>query len=372
MSKSLRLSEKWFRRGLWVIAFVFAAFLIGLGNSVVGDLPKVEQNYSLEQFSDQAAMARQRQILADTRASQDKAKEALDQAHLKLKVAQSDTASEKASFNNWLSARSATERSDQDPQVIARTHALDDLHARERAALAQVQAHQQVQLDAQQATNHAQNKLQEIIQGGQAAYDQARKDTELRVFLYRLALTLPLLCIAGWLFVKKRKSAYWPFVWGFIIFALFAFFVELVPYLPSWGGYVRYIVGIGITVLVGRYAIVALNDYLERQRQIEKMPDAQRRKDMDYDVALGYLAKNVCPGCERPVDIRETSAVDFCPHCGIGLHVYCGCGARMSAFAHFCHKCGAVPAKQLTARATVAAKPKVTAPTPQPSSTPPG
>lgn len=31
MSKSLRLSEKWFRRGLWLVAVVFASFLIGLG-----------------------------------------------------------------------------------------------------------------------------------------------------------------------------------------------------------------------------------------------------------------------------------------------------------------------------------------------------
>jgi hypothetical protein len=29
MSKALRLSEKWFRFGLWLVAFVFASFLIG-------------------------------------------------------------------------------------------------------------------------------------------------------------------------------------------------------------------------------------------------------------------------------------------------------------------------------------------------------
>ena len=34
MSKSLRLSEKWFRRGLWIVAIVFAGFLTGLGNTV--------------------------------------------------------------------------------------------------------------------------------------------------------------------------------------------------------------------------------------------------------------------------------------------------------------------------------------------------
>ena len=38
MSKALRLSEKWFHRGLWVVAFVFAGFLIGLGGTIVGDL----------------------------------------------------------------------------------------------------------------------------------------------------------------------------------------------------------------------------------------------------------------------------------------------------------------------------------------------
>lgn len=160
------------------------------------------------------------------------------------------------------------------------------------------------------------------------------------MFGYRLALTLPLLLVAGWLFVKKRKSTWWPFVWGFIFFAVFAFFVELVPYLPSYGGYVRYVVGIIATVLIGRYAIVALNRYLARQKAAEAQPDRARRDELDYDVAVTRLGKGVCPGCERSVDLKSPT-LDFCPHCGIGLFDRCGaCESRKSTFARFCHGCG--------------------------------
>ncbi|RZJ25301.1 MAG: serine endopeptidase, partial [Haliea sp.] len=161
----------------------------------------------------------------------------------------------------------------------------------------------------------------------------------------------PLLAAAGWLFAKKRKSTYWPFVWGFILFALFAFFVELVPYLPSYGGYVRYVVGIVITVGVGRQAIVSLNRYLEKQKLAEQMPDAQRREELSYDTALTRLSKGVCPGCERAVDLKNT-AIDYCPHCGIGLFDHCGiCTIRKSAFAKFCHACGADAKKAKSAQA---------------------
>jgi hypothetical protein len=77
--------------------------------------------------------------------------------------------------------------------------------------------------------------------------------------------------------VRQRKGKYWPFVLGFIIFALFAFFVELVPYLPSYGGYVRFTVGIIVTLLIGCDAIVALNRYRAEAMLAEAQPDKVRR-----------------------------------------------------------------------------------------------
>ena len=341
MSKVLRLSEKWFRFGLWIVAFVFASFLIGLGGTIVENLPKVEHRYTLEDFIEQPQAEQARGAIKQTQKTRQEAQDKLEQARLGHNTARANSANARDTFNNWLSTRHATQRPEQDPELIARTQELDTLKAAERRALSEVEAQQQILLNAQQAEARAQRQLRELEQAAAEQLATGQRSQELRVFLYRLTLTLPLLGIAGWLFTKKRKSTYWPFVWGFIYFALFAFFVELVPYLPSYGGYVRYVVGIVITVLVGRQAIVALNRYLEKQKQTESLPDVERRKELSYDTALARLAKKVCPGCERPVDLGNT-AIDYCPHCGICLFDHCGpCQTRTSAFARFCHACGA-------------------------------
>ena len=341
MSKALRLSEKWFRFGLWIVAFVFASFLIGLGGTIVENLPKVEHRVTLEDFMDKSVAGALR---AELKAMQDKslvAQESHDQAQLKLNGARANSAAARDSLNNWLATRRATLRPDQDADLIERTQSLDALKILERKALADVERQQQSLLDARQAEDRAQRDMRELERAASEKLVTEQRSQELRVFLYRLTLTLPLLAIAGWLFAKKRQSTWWPFVWGFIYFALFAFFVELVPYLPSYGGYVRYAVGIVITILVGRYAIIGLNRYLEKQKQAEAMPDVERRKELSYDTALARLAKKVCPGCERPVDLTNTT-IDYCPHCGICLFDHCGrCTERKSAFARFCHACGA-------------------------------
>ncbi|MGJ7545523.1 serine endopeptidase [Variovorax sp. LT1R16] len=340
MSKSLRLSEKWFRRGLWVVALVFAGFLIGLGGTLVSDLPRVERTLQTDDFIDRVAADPLRDGVREAERIEQQAANALEQAELKRSAAAQSSRSARETFDNWIATRRATAQPDQDAELIARTRALDVLKAREDAAQQKVEAQQQVALDARQAQEAAQRKLAVLESDAEQRMMAEYRRVELRVFGYRLALTLPLLLVAGWLFVKKRKSTYWPFVWGFIFFALFAFFVELVPYLPSYGGYVRYIVGIVITVGVGRYAIVGLNRYLARQKLAEAQPDIVRREELSYDTALTRLAKSVCPGCERPVDLKSAE-IDFCPHCGIGLFDHCGtCDARKSAFSKFCHACG--------------------------------
>jgi hypothetical protein len=340
MSKGLRLTEQWMQRGLWLVAFVFAGFLIGLGGKIVENIWHADPPAPFESFMDPVKAPAVRAAAKDADTKRTFAVERLDQAVQQHNVAQSNTRSAQQTFQNWLSTRHATAQPEQDAELIARTRELDTLKAAERTKLAAVQAQQQALLDANQASEHAAAAWRALEEPAQLAAQRAYRQQELRVFLYRLAITLPLLVIAGWLFAKKRHGAYWPFVWGFIFFALFAFFVELVPYLPSYGGYVRYIVGIVLTGVVGRYAIISLQRYLERQKAAEALPDVQRRETLRYDSAMARLAKGVCPGCERSVDLKD-GKLDFCPHCGIGLFDKCGhCSARKSAFARFCFACG--------------------------------
>lgn len=340
MSKALRLSEKWFQRGLWLVAFAFAFFLVGLGGKIVANLRGFEPILTLEQFIDpvQGPPVRAAQERAEKNIQA--AREALEQAQQKHQVEQANSASAHSTFSNWLATRQATAHPDQDPELIARTRALDALKASERKALAAVEAQQQALLDATQAQAQAQARMQSLKEAAQDGYFEAQQALELRVFLYRLMLTLPLLLVAAWLFARKRKSNYWPFVWGFIFFAGFAFFVELVPYLPDYGGFVRYIVGIVLTGVIGRQAIVSLRRYLARQKAAEALPAAQRRAILRYDVAVVRLQKSVCPACERGVDLKNP-LVDFCPHCGIALFDQCvQCTSRKNAFARFCQACG--------------------------------
>jgi hypothetical protein len=328
------------RLALWLVAFVFAGFLIGLGRQVVENLADLGPVPAAESFIDPARLA---SIKAEIQSADDaietasRAQELADHAH---EVAAADTASARAAFDNWVATRTATVRPDQDQELIARTRGLDRLVEAERAALAAVELQKKATLDARQTRGRAQDVYQALLQPAQQQADAVAERAARKVFYFRLGATIPLLVVAGWLFRYKRSGTYWPFAWGFIFFALFGFFVELVPYLPSYGGYVRYGVGIVLTVLGGRYAIRWLQAWMERQKAAEALPDQQRRTSMRYDVAMQRIGKNVCPSCERRTDFKDAT-LGHCPHCGIGLFDHCpACHSRKNAFARFCFSCG--------------------------------
>jgi hypothetical protein len=133
MASGRRLSERWFTLALWLVAFLFAWFLIGLGSLVVGDLPQVERRYSLEQFLDADRARPVAEALRQIKREQADSLRGTEQDQLALAAARSASDAAQETFANWLKTRDATQRVDQDPGLIARTQQLDALKSAERA-----------------------------------------------------------------------------------------------------------------------------------------------------------------------------------------------------------------------------------------------
>jgi len=349
MFRSLRVPEKLFAFAMWAVSLAFASFLIGLGGKIVGDLPGVDQTLTIDEFIDPA----QRNALMTQRDSLTRVQRDLDDAHERATqqytMARNAYTSQREAFDNWVATRTATTDPAQDPEVLGRTRALDELKGTERRAQEQVEQIEATRLQVSQAQTANQEAYSMLQVAADDRYQAARFAQELRVFGIRLAITLPLLLLGGWLIARKRKSDYWPLWRGFVLFAAFAFFVELVPYLPSYGGYVRYGVGIIASIVAGIYIIRAMRRYLAQRQQVEQQSEAERRRSLSYEEAVKRIAGGVCPGCERAIAGGPQNPSNFCVHCGLRLFDECTrCATRKNAFYPYCPSCGSVASEHAT------------------------
>jgi predicted RNA-binding Zn-ribbon protein involved in translation (DUF1610 family) len=357
MFKSLRVPERLFSIAMWAVSLVFAGFLIGLGAKVVGELPGVDQNLSIEQFEDRAQISALR---ARRDALQRESREVNDRRNTASQTVDSSASTygnRKEAYDNWRSTRTATSDPNQDPEGIRKTQELERLLAQKALAEKVVEAQSARALQIEQGLDSLRMTESDLEDAARPRFAQAQFQQELRVFGIRLALTLPLLLIGIWLIARKRKSQYWPLARGFVLFAVFAFFVELVPYLPSYGGYVRYIVGIVLTLIAGHYVIRAMQRYVEKRQLVEAQTETERRQALGYEDALRKMGANMCPGCERAIAGGPNSTTNFCVHCGMKLFDKCGaCDTRKNAFFQYCPACG-VPAGRTDQPEPVASAP---------------
>lgn len=341
MFKTLRVPERAFSLVLWIVSFAFAGFLIGLGDKVIADLPRLDTRLTQDQFADQNALQRTRAETSRLQARLRDLDDSIAQAQLAQEATRNAYQSARSAYSNWIATRTATTDATQDPEVVRRTHELDTLKTRDRESEVAAEALAKERLDAVQLMDATARQQSDLLQSAQSAYEAALFRQELRIFGFRLALTLPLLIVAAYLVARKRRSDYWPLMRGFVLFAAFAFFVELVPYLPSYGGYVRNGVGILMTAAAGHYVIKGMRRYLARRKALEQQSDAERRVAMTPDDALKKLAAKVCPGCERAILSSDTAPADFCVHCGLRLFDHCPqCSTRKSMFFRYCPTCG--------------------------------
>lgn len=341
MTKGVRVPERAFAIAMWAVSVVLAVFIVGLGNLVIGDLPQVESEISQAQFTDTAAVRRIETELATIRERRAVIDDKLEVARLQLEQAQKASQTGSETFQAWIQTRTATTNPQQDPEVIARTRELEQLKANERAVQGAIDALDSEAVPLTQRESELNTRKAELEAAALPAFERAMFWQELRIFGLRLIITLPMLLLAAWMVVKKRKSDRWPLMRGFVLAAVFVFFVELVPYLPSYGGYIRYAVGIALTLVAGHYLIKNMRAYLARRQEVEQQAEEERRKLVSHDEAFKKMAAKVCPGCDRPVAAMDGSESNFCVHCGMTLYNRCtGCDTRKMAFFRFCMTCG--------------------------------
>jgi len=339
--KGVRVPERAYRVVLWLVSIVFAAFIVGLGNLVIGDLPLVDQQVLAEPPAPTAEQLRiQREISAIDvrRAAID---DQLEIARLQLEQAQTASTNGTETFRAWIATRTATTDPAQDSELIARTRALEQLKANERTIETSIAALENERLPMDQRSSALQERAYQTELDALPAQERAIFMQELRVFLMRLLITLPMLGIAAWMVVRKRKSDHWPLMRGFVLAAVFVFFVELVPYLPSYGGYVRYAVGIILTLAAGHFLIKNMRTYLAKRQETEAQAEQERRRHVSHEEAFKKVAAKICPGCDRPTATTGDAEANFCIHCGMTLYDRCkACETRKMAFFRYCMTCG--------------------------------
>jgi hypothetical protein len=353
MLKSARVPERTYTVVMWLVSAIFAGFLIGFGSLIIDDLPRLDENITQEQFVDASAQTKVSQARKLLSARRDDLRARQADARLKVEQNSNAYASANETFETWIKTRTATTDPNQDPEVVRRTQALEVLKGSERAAQSVVEKLEEDTLALDREQTLLDSQQSSLNETARPAYESAMFRQDLKVFMWRLAFTLPLLLIAGWLVMKKRKSDYWPLMRGFVIAALFAFFFELVPYLPSYGGYIRYIVGILLTLVAGHFIIKNMRAYLARRQQVEHQAEDERRKLVTYEEAFKKMSAKVCPGCDRPVSTTGDAEANFCVHCGMTLFNACTkCNTRKMAFFRFCMTCGTGSADDKVATAT--------------------
>ena len=156
MFKSLRVPEGLFRLLMWVVSFVFAGFLIGLGGRIIADLPRLEIAAGARAVCRPGGAdigAHRHRPARGTRARE--LSDQREQAGLTFTAVSNAYQSARASYTNWIQTRTATTDPSQDPEVLARTRELDKLKASEREAQAAVERLDKELLDARQALPRA-------------------------------------------------------------------------------------------------------------------------------------------------------------------------------------------------------------------------
>jgi len=339
------------------ISIILCLFLILLSNKIIDDLDTATVRPEIESFRNTVVMAKLEEKTNNLNIEIESLNNKKGTIEKTIATAKDNYTNEKQSFDNWVQTRKTLGSPDKDKEVIDRAKKLDQFYKIEEDWRSQLNS-RQLEIDErekkQQEIQKLINKEKEVAE---TKYSEELKHYDLKVFLIRLLFVAPILALGIFFFVRYRRHKFWPLYFGFTLFSLYAFFFGLVPYLPSYGGYVRYAVGIILSAGLGYYAIKTIQKFIQTKQAELQISTQERAKNVQIEVAEKALENHFCPSCgkdfiikkwEFPLKNNETDiykfVTDFCRHCGLELFSNCKkCGNKNFAHLPYCSSCGTKP-----------------------------
>lgn len=343
-NESLRAIEKISRLILTAVSILLGIFLILLGNNILQDLGTWNAKPAYESFLDQTRIGAYEAEIKQLQSDQEFITDSRDTNQKGFDTAGETYRQEKESYANWITTRQTLNSTDQDSMVLQKTRELDKLKENIQKWQARIDA-DQTQIDEKDKKIAAINGEMNVLRDEAGVrHERAVSFYNLKVFGIRLLFILPLLALALFLVIKFRTSKYSPFIWGYVLFVLYAFFFGLVPYLPSFGGYVQYSIGVLLTIVIGYYVIKFLQKYLESKKAEVQLSSKERSEKIQEETALKAFTTQTCPSCEHRylAGITEKDTLPgFCTHCGLQLFAPCEtCGKKNFIHFQYCWSCG--------------------------------
>ncbi|PKG43837.1 hypothetical protein [Psychroflexus sp. MES1-P1E] len=339
----------------YIIAIVLCGFLISLSGKLIDDVDEWKERPTVEQFQNADFLTLKNSEIEKIDLKINLKGEKKSSVENTIKVVNSNYVNAKKSFDNWLEARKTVGSPKEDKDVLNRANELDEYY----------KSQQEWKKELAEITNEInlltknKNKIEELIDKEKdRAYgerEKAIRKYDLKVFLIRLLFILPILLLGIFFIIKFRKHKYWPLFLGFVLFSFYAFFFGLVPYLPSYGGYIRYTVGIILSVLFGVYVINKIRAFIEQKKNELKISTTERSKKVQTETAEKALNDHMCPSCGKDFIVKkwdksagkkdkaETYGIvtNFCRFCGLELFKKCKkCDSENFAHLPFCSNCG--------------------------------
>jgi hypothetical protein len=339
----------------YIIAIVLCGFLISLSGKLIDDVDEWKERPTVEQFQNADFLTLKNFEIEKIDLKINLKGEKKSSIENTIKVVNSNYVNAKKSFDNWLEARKTVGSPKEDKEVLNRANELDKYY----------KSQQEWKKELAEITNEInlltknKNKIEELIdEEKDSAYgerEKAIRKYDLKVFLIRLLFISPILLLGIFFIIKFRKHKYWPLFLGFVLFSFYAFFFGLVPYLPSYGGYIRYTVGIILSVLFGVYAINKIRAFIEQKKNELKISTTERSKKVQTETAEKALDNHMCPSCGKDFIVKKWDksagkkdkaatygiVTNFCRFCGLELFKKCNtCDSENFAHLPFCSNCG--------------------------------